>query len=265
MTTGVAAPCGKSRAFGIFRCASRRTAARCGRTASPVPCRLPSARHPGSDREQAAPAICSRFRTITVGGDHERQSRRRVSRQGPRRSSGYSRSQDGGAGRPGHHARRHPQGRVDQHLRLGPAHGARPYHGARRPRARARDHRRGDGTRRRCRDAEEGRSRLGAVQRRLRPLPHLPRGPHRRLPHRQPGPCGRRLRLRRHGRMGRRAGTLRAGSLRGFQPVALPRQGAGHGEDPRSHHAERHPADRLPRRRFGEGGCRLHRVHRGRR
>ncbi len=47
---------------------------------------------------------------------------------------------------------------------------------------------------------------LGAVQHRVRPVPELQGGQDRHLPERQPGPAGRGLRLRRHGRLGRWAG-----------------------------------------------------------
>ena len=48
---------------------------------------------------------------------------------------------------------------------------------------------------------------LGAVQHRLRPLPQLQGGQDRHLPERQPGPAGLGVRLRRHGRLGRRPGA----------------------------------------------------------
>ena len=51
-------------------------------------------------------------------------------------------------------------------------------------------------------------------------------GQHRHLPDREPGRAGRRLRLRRHGRMGRRPGRVRAGALRRLQPDQVPQQGA---------------------------------------
>ena len=57
---------------------------------------------------------------------------------------------------------------------------------------------------------EVGRHLLGAVQHRLRALPQLPRGPDRRLPERQPGAGRLGVRLRRHGRLGRRPGRVRA-------------------------------------------------------
>ena len=70
-----------------------------------------------------------------------------------------------------------------------------------------------------------------AVQHRLRPLPQLPRRQDRHLPDREPGASRRGLRLRRHGRLGWRAGGVRAGALRRLQPDQVPEQRQGHGED----------------------------------
>jgi glutathione-independent formaldehyde dehydrogenase len=76
-------------------------------------------------------------------------------------------------------------------------------------------------------NGEKGRSGIGAVQCRLRPLSDLPRRPYRRLSHRQSWPARRCLWLCRYGRLDRRPGVLRHGALCGFQPSALSRQGAG--------------------------------------
>ena len=70
----------------------------------------------------------------------------------------------------------------------------------------------------------------------------------RHLPERQPRPSRLGLRLCRHGRLGRRPGRVRDGSLRRLQPAEVPRQGPGHGEDPRPDDAVRHLPHRLPRR-----------------
>ena len=106
-------------------------------------------------------------------------------------------------------ARRDPQGRRDQHLRQRPAHGPRPHHRAPRARPRPRDHRRGRRDRP-GRGVHQGRRpRLRAVQHRLRSLPQLQGGQDRHLPERQPGPPGLGVRLRGHGRLGRRPGRVR--------------------------------------------------------
>ena len=55
---------------------------------------------------------------------------------------------------------------------------------------------------------EDRRPRLRAVQHRLRPLPQLQRRQDRHLPERESGASRRGLRLRRHGRLGRRAGRI---------------------------------------------------------
>ena len=75
----------------------------------------------------------------------------------------------------------------------------------------------------------------------------------RHLPEHQPRAPGRGLRLRRHGRLGRRPGRVRAGPLRGLQLPEVPRQGAGDGEDPRPDDALGHLPDRLPRLRDRRG------------
>ena len=80
---------------------------------------------------------------------------------------------------------------------------------------------------------KRGRPGVGAVQHRLRPLPQLQGGEDRHLPERQSGPAGRRLRLRRHGRLGGRPGPVRHGALRRLQPAEVPRPRSGHGQDPR--------------------------------
>ena len=125
------------------------------------------------------------------------------------------------------------QDRLDQHLRLGPAHGPRPHDGARGPDPRPRDHRRGDRGRARRRVHQEG-----------RPVSvpfNIACGRCRMCKEGNTGVClnvnpdrprlG--LRLRRHGRLGRRPGRVRDGPLRRLEPAQVPRQGAGDGEDPR--------------------------------
>ena len=66
---------------------------------------------------------------------------------------------------------------------------------------------------------------LGAVQHRLRALPQLQGRQDRHLPERESGAARRGVRLRGHGRLGRRAGRVRHGSLRRFQPAEVSRQG----------------------------------------
>ncbi len=90
---------------------------------------------------------------------------------------------------------------------------------------------------------------LGAVQHLLRPLPQLQGGQDRHLPQRQPRPAGLGVRLRRHGRLGRRPGRVRDGAVRRLEPAEVPRPGPGDGEDPRPDDALRHLPDRLPRLR----------------
>ena len=103
---------------------------------------------------------------------------------------------------------------------------------------------------------------LGAVQHRLRPMPQLQGGPHRRLPEHQPRSPRLGLRLRRHGRLGRRPGRVRDGPLRGLEPAQVPRQGSGDGEDPRPDDAQRHLPDRLSRLRQRRRRPGLDRLHR---
>ena len=67
------------------------------------------------------------------------------------------------------------------------------------------------------------------------------------------------LRLRRHGRLGRRPGRVRDGAVRGLEPAQVPRQGAGDGEDPRPDDAVGHLPDRLPRRVHGRASARARR------
>ena len=123
--------------------------------------------------------------------------------------------------------RRDPQDGRQQHLRQRPAHGARAYHRAGGTGARARDHRRGD-RRRAGRRVHQGRRHLlGAVQHLLRPVPQLQGTQDRGLPQRQPGPAGLGVRLRRHGRLGRRSGRVRAGPVRGLEPAEIPGPGPG--------------------------------------
>ena len=73
------------------------------------------------------------------------------------------------------------------------------------------------------------------VQHRLRPLPQLQGRQDGDLPEREPGPSRGRLRLCRHGRLGRRPGRVRHGPLRRLQPPALPGQRPGHGQDQGPH------------------------------
>ena len=109
------------------------------------------------------------------------------------------------------------------------------------------------------------RSVLGPVQHRLRTVPQLQGGQDRRLPERQPGPAGIGVRLRRHGRLGRRPGGVRAGAVRRLEPAEVPRQGPGDGEDPRPGDAGGHLPHRLPRLRHRRRQDRFHRLHRRRR
>ena len=158
-----------------------------------------------------------------------------------------------------------PEDRLDEHLRLRPAHGPRPHDRARGPDPRPRDHRRGDRDRTGRRVHQEGRPLLGAVQHRLRALPPLQGRRHRRLPEHEPGPAGLGVRLRRHGRLGRRPGRVRDRPLRRLEPAQVPRQGPGDGEDPRPDDAVGHLPDRLPRRLHGGRDVGLDGVRRGRR
>ena len=136
----------------------------------------------------------------------------------------------------------------------------------REPRARPRDHRRGRS--RSGRDVEfikVGDLCSVPVQHRLRPLPQLQGGQDRHLPQRQPGAARRGLRLRRHGRLGRRSGRVRDGAVRRLEPAEVPRPRPGDGEDPRPDDAVRHLPDRLPRRRHRRRQARLDRLRRRRR
>ena len=73
------------------------------------------------------------------------------------------------------------------------------------------------------------------------------------------------VRLRRHGRLGRRPGRVRARALRRLEPPQVPRQGPGDGEDPRPDDAVGHLPDGLPRRLHGGRALGLDGLHRGRR
>ena len=112
-----------------------------------------------------------------------------------------------------------------------------------------RDHRRGGRGRAGRGVHQGGRPLLGAVQHRLRTVPQLQGRQDRHLPQRQPGPAGLGVRLRRHGRLGRRPGAVRRGPLRRLEPAQVPGQGPGDGEDPRPDDAVGHLPDRLPRLR----------------
>ena len=151
------------------------------------------------------------------------------------------------------------QDRLDQHLRLGPAHGARKDDGPCRADAGARDHGRGHREGQRRPVHRHRRHLLGAFQHRLRPLQELQGAQDRRLPERQSRSRGLGLRLRGHGRLGRRAGRVRDGPLRGLQPAQVPGQGAGDGEDPGPHHALGHLPHRLPRLLHGGRDARARR------
>ena len=152
-----------------------------------------------------------------------------------------------------------PQGRLDEHLRLRPAHGPRAHDRARGPDPGARDHRRGDRRRPGGRVHQGGRPLLRAVQHRVRALPQVQGGPHRRVPERQPRPARLRVRLRRHGRLGRRAGRVRARPLRRLEPPEVPRQGPGDGEDPRPDDAVGHLPDRASTAPTRRGAARARR------
>ena len=88
---------------------------------------------------------------------------------------------------------------------------------------------------------------------------------HRHLPERQPRPSRLGLRLRGHGRLGRRPGRVRDGPLRRLEPPEVPRQGPGDGEDPRPDDAVGHLPDGLPRRLHRGRGAGLDGLRRGRR
>ena len=157
-----------------------------------------------------------------------------------------------------------PQMRLHEHLWLRPAHGQGAHDGARGPDPRPRDHRRGDRDRPGRRVHQERGPVLGPVQHRLRPLPDVQDRQHRRVPERQPRPSRLGLRVRGHGRLGRRPVRVRARSVRRLEPVAVPRQGSGDGEDPRPDDAVGHLPDRLPRRLHGRGHVGLDGVRRRR-
>ena len=170
----------------------------------------------------SAGSISSRTAVFQEGAFHGQQSRRCLFGSRQSGSAVHRLSQDAGAQRQGHRSRCHPQDRRHQHLRLGPAHGARPHDRAGRSRAGTRDHRRGDREGVGRRDGRHRRPRHRPVQRGVRAVPHLPRAADRRLPQRQPVARGRRVRLRGHGRLGRRSGRLRDGAVRGLQPPQVP-------------------------------------------
>ena len=92
---------------------------------------------------------------------------------------------------------------------------------------------------------------LRALQHRLRPLPQLQGRQDRHLPERESGASRRGLRLRRHGRLGRRAGGVRAWCPTPISTSSSFPTRPGDGEDPRSDAAFRHLPDRLSRRRDG--------------
>ena len=194
----------------------------------------------------------------------EQQSRRRVSRAGQGGSAIDRLSEDGRSAWPGNRSRRDTQGGEHEYLRLRPAHGAWPDHRRSRPRARPRDHRRGDRNRARRRNARDRRSGVRAVQRRLRTLPDLQGAAYGRVPERESVACGRRVRLCRHGRLDRRAGRIRDGSVRRLQSAEVPGSRAGDVEDPRPHVPLRYPADGLSRRRDGGRQARRDGLYRGR-
>ena len=146
-------------------------------------------------------------------------------------------------------SRRHPADRLDEHLRLGPAHGPRTHHRAARSDPRARDHRRGDREGSRRRVPARGRPRVGPVQHRVRPLPELQGAQDGSLPDDEPGAPGRGVRLRGHGRLAGRPSSVRHGAVRRLQLPALPGQGSGDGEDPRPDDALGHLPDWLSRLR----------------
>ena len=176
---------------------------------------------------------------------------------GPGRASRQRRAQD--------RARGDPQDRLDQHLRLRPAHGPRAHDRPRGPDPRPRDHRRGDRDRARRGVHQGGRPRLGAVQHRLRALSQLQGAADRHLPEHQPRPSRLGLRVRGHGRLGRRPGRVRDGPLRRLEPPEVPRQGTGDGEDPRPDDAVGHLPDGLPRRLHRRRRAGVDGLRRGRR
>src|SRR5438105_1816284 len=96
-------------------------------------------------------ALCS-GRSHTNGREQSRSLHRTgeggspVHRLSEARAQGWTGGESEERG-PQMRARRHLEGRLDQHLRQRPAHGARPHHRADGPRARARDYWRGGGDR----------------------------------------------------------------------------------------------------------------------
>ena len=154
-----------------------------------------------------------------------------------------------------------PADRLDEHLRLRPAHGPRPHDGAGGAHPRPRDHRRGDRDRARRRVHQGGRPRArsrstspaggAGTARRATPASASNVNPDR---------AGLRLRLRGHGGLGRGPGRVRDGAVRGLEPAQVPRQGAGAGEDPRPDDAVGHLPDRLSRRRTRRASARARRC-----
>ena len=157
-----------------------------------------------------------------------------------------------GPGRSGRHhrrsARRRDHPHDQQHLRLGPAHVRRPHQrrGGQDPRPREHGDRLGGRPRRA--HLRRRRPGLGAVQHRLWHLPQLHEQVdvvlHEDEPDSRDG--RRRLRLRRHGALRRRAGAVPARAARRLQPAAA---AAGQRARERLHHAVGHLPDRLARRR----------------
>ncbi len=244
------------------RCRPRSTACRVLHAVRPgsrtTLCGLAARPARGRAGRRAAPSQTDRRRS------DEQQSRSRVSGPGPGRGAEDRLSADGRSERSQDRPWRDPEGGQHEHLRLRPAHGARPDHGAGRSGARPRDHRRGDRAGQRRGDAQDRRHRHGAVQRGLRALPDVPRTEHGRVPERQSGARRRRLWLCRHGRLDRRPGRIRAGALCRLQPDQVPGSRPGDGEDPRPDLPVRHPAHRLSRRRHGRREAGLDRLYRRR-
>ena len=110
-----------------------------------------------------------------------------------------------------------------------------------------------DRGRRRRRQGPRRRPGRPAVQRRLRALQELRARAHELLPDRatEGRVGGRRIRVRRHGPVGRRAGRAAAGAVGRLQLPAA-RRGRGRAGR-RLRDAGRHLADRLPRHRAGRG------------
>ena len=145
---------------------------------------------------------------------------------------------------------------VGEHLRLGPAHVRGPDRLRARPLVRAREPGPGGRGRRRRRQGPGGRLGRPAVQHRLRTLQELRAPAHELLPDRPAGAehGRRRVRLRRHGPVRRRAGRAAARALGRLQ---LPAAGRGRRAAPdRLRDARRHLPDRLPRHRDGRRAAR---------